>query len=358
MSKPAARLGDMTMHGGCITMGFPMVLIGGMPAARLGDMHVCPMVNPAVPPIPHVGGPVLLGSTGVLIGGAPAARMGDMLLCVGPPDSIVMGCMNVLIGEMGSGGASGGGAGMSGAAAAAAGAKTACTDNLESVTKEEHWTEFAFVDKAGNPVSGVHYKFMDSENKESHGMLRPDGRIRRDGIKEGECKVILMDLFGAEWSQEQANVGDTVKLSVKSTGIDDGEKVEFRIFVKDSNYSDRLLTELDSSINNNKADIEWELKIDNKLIKIIDHKETIGRYSQPFFYFDAYCNNMNAKSGLLYYEDFIEVSLKDEDGKSLDNIECKVFMPSGEIKNGKLDGNGKTKIDKLPAGKVKLSFNA
>lgn len=73
----------------------------GMPAARVGDMHVCPMVTPAVPPIPHVGGPVLPpGAMTVVIGGLPAARMGDMALCVGPPDVIAMGCPKVLIGGL------------------------------------------------------------------------------------------------------------------------------------------------------------------------------------------------------------------------------------------------------------------
>jgi uncharacterized Zn-binding protein involved in type VI secretion len=103
--KPAARLGDMTSHGGSIVVGFPTVLIGGMPAARLGDMHVCPMVNPG--PVPHVGGPISLGSPTVLIGGAPAARVGDMAVCTGPPDTVAMGCFTVLIGDGGGGGGGG-----------------------------------------------------------------------------------------------------------------------------------------------------------------------------------------------------------------------------------------------------------
>lgn len=71
------------------------------PAARVGDMHVCPMVTPGTPPIPHVGGPILPpGCLTVLIGGQPAARAGDMALCVGPPDSIAMGSPTVLIGNM------------------------------------------------------------------------------------------------------------------------------------------------------------------------------------------------------------------------------------------------------------------
>ena len=70
----------------------------GMPAARLTDMHVCPMVTGI---IPHVGGPISgPGCPTVLISAMPAARVGDMLVCVGPPDVIAMGSFTVLIGSM------------------------------------------------------------------------------------------------------------------------------------------------------------------------------------------------------------------------------------------------------------------
>ena len=65
-------------------------------AARITDMHVCPMVTGVVP---HVGGPILPpGTPTVLVGGLPAACVGDMCVCVGPPDSIVAGSGTVLIG--------------------------------------------------------------------------------------------------------------------------------------------------------------------------------------------------------------------------------------------------------------------
>jgi uncharacterized Zn-binding protein involved in type VI secretion len=68
------------------------------PAARLTDMHVCPMQTPAVVPIPHVGGPIIgPGVPNVLIGGIPAAVVGDMAVCVGPPDVIVKGSATVMI---------------------------------------------------------------------------------------------------------------------------------------------------------------------------------------------------------------------------------------------------------------------
>jgi uncharacterized Zn-binding protein involved in type VI secretion len=67
-------------------------------AARLTDMHVCPMQTPAVPPIPHVGGPISgPGVPTVLIGNMPTATLGDMCVCVGPPDSIIKGSATVLI---------------------------------------------------------------------------------------------------------------------------------------------------------------------------------------------------------------------------------------------------------------------
>ncbi len=71
----------------------------GQPAARLTDMHTCPMQTPATPPIPHVGGPITgPGMPTVLMGGIPAAVMGDICTCVGPPDTIVKGSATVMIG--------------------------------------------------------------------------------------------------------------------------------------------------------------------------------------------------------------------------------------------------------------------
>ncbi len=64
-------------------------------AARMADMHVCPMVTAVVP---HGGGPIAMGFPMVLIGGQPAARLGDMVTCVGPPDVIALGSPLVLIG--------------------------------------------------------------------------------------------------------------------------------------------------------------------------------------------------------------------------------------------------------------------
>jgi len=70
----------------------------GMPAARVTDNHVCPMVTGVVP---HVGGPILPPCCPtVLTGSLPQARVSDMATCVGPPDVIAMGSFTVLVGGL------------------------------------------------------------------------------------------------------------------------------------------------------------------------------------------------------------------------------------------------------------------
>ncbi len=120
MPKPAARLGDTTMHGSpllgaCATT----VLIGGKPAWRGTDQHTCPIPN-APPPVcdgaphgPGITAPIPDGGSGiVLIEGKPAARVGDLvtephaLIPLPPPNNIVVGEFTVLIGMGGGGGGS------------------------------------------------------------------------------------------------------------------------------------------------------------------------------------------------------------------------------------------------------------
>lgn len=97
MGMPAARVGDSTSHGSPLgaSPGCPTVLIGGMPAWRVGDVHACPLSDGVKP---HVGGAVAVGSVTVMIGGQPAARVGDMIVEAGAPNPIASGANNVLIG--------------------------------------------------------------------------------------------------------------------------------------------------------------------------------------------------------------------------------------------------------------------
>lgn len=97
MPKQIVRMGDRTAHGGTVTGGCPTVLVDGKPVARVTDMHSCPMTTGTTP---HVGGPIVgPGKSSVLVEGLPVAVVEDTVTCNGPPDKLILGCPNVVVGD-------------------------------------------------------------------------------------------------------------------------------------------------------------------------------------------------------------------------------------------------------------------
>ncbi|PKK84999.1 MAG: hypothetical protein CVT49_00210 [candidate division Zixibacteria bacterium HGW-Zixibacteria-1] len=346
--KPAARVGDQTAHGGVIMPpGVPMVLIGGQPAAQMNAMHVCPMQTPAVPPIPHVGGQIIATGVSVLVGGQPIAVVGDTAICSGgPPATIIAGCPTVLVGS-GGGGGGGGGTG---------GEKAAKAESKGSEAEEGHKLDVKFADKGGNPITGVQYTVKSPDGEESKAPLA--GRIKKSGIKEGNYEIELKAIVKAEWSKKTAEVEDTVKMKAQVAGIKSGTKATLEIFVKDSGpFADRLLRTVESKVDGDKIEEEWALKIDKKFIDLQAAKEGKGGYSGPSFYFRVTADGISTRSGILEIKDYIELELKDEDGNPIKGAGYKVFLPNGAIKEGTLDNKGYAKVEKVPPGQVKVSFD-
>lgn len=237
----------------------------GKPAARLTDMHMCPMVTPGLPPIPHVGGPIIgPGAPTVMIGGMPAAVMGDSCICVGPPSTIIMGstgvmiggkpaarmgdptahggvismgCPTVLIGEIMAGGAASPVSafvmapnvavsamnGMSPSAINSFGQVTAFQvaaivgdmyavipkTYIEIVKKLNMFPEeetkkteidFQLLDQNGEPVKNENYKVTLPGGGVMTGKTDNEGKVHIAGIDPGSCKVSFPDIHEDDWS--------------------------------------------------------------------------------------------------------------------------------------------------------------
>lgn len=211
-------------------------------------MHVCPMQTPAVVPIPHVGGPIVApGEPRVLIGGLPAARVGDFCVCVGPPDVIAMGSFTVLIGgkpaaRMGdmtahggsivggfpqvmigdSGGGAGSPAGLTMAGARASGAaftRTNCAcEGVVAAVKDsplfaagnpdkKSFIEIELVDQKGRPVAHERFRVVAPDQKPFEGFLDERGFARIDGIDPGTCVITFPALDAASWKPETGDQG-------------------------------------------------------------------------------------------------------------------------------------------------------
>jgi len=262
--KPAARVTDLTAHGGTITgPGVPTVLIGGLPAATLGDMHVCPMATPGAPPIPHAGGPISLGSSGVFIGKKPAARMGDAAMCVGPPSSIVLGCATVLIGEAGNGSQAGPAPNAAVAASAAmTGGKAvaALEAGAPRSALQNHFIDVKVLDKKGRPLVGVSYALTDPKGIEFKGATTQHGKIRYEGYAAaGSYQLRLCTLSDAQWSAKTTEIGKLVKLSVQADGFEEGQLLEFHLTGEGEGRRKVWLASLSARLSGGKAEAEWEL---------------------------------------------------------------------------------------------------
>ena len=216
------------------------------PAARLLDMHVCPMITVLVP---HVGGPIAgPGDPTTLIGGLPAARVTDMCVCVGPPDVIAMGSFTVMIGGLPAArvgditahggtimppgcptvmiGDAGGGAGSPqaltmGAAKAKGAAFTRTNCAVEGAMaavkgsplqatgdpNKKSWIEVELVDQKGKPVPHERYRVVPPDKKPIEGFLDELGLARVTGIDPGTCTISFPDLDGASWKPEKGDPG-------------------------------------------------------------------------------------------------------------------------------------------------------
>jgi len=184
------------------------------PAARLGDIHICPMQTPAVVPIPHVGGPIMgPGVPNVMIEGMPAAVAGDVCLCVGPPSAIMKGSAGVLIagraaarvgdptmhggnilppgaptviiGEMGSGNAK------SVVAQVAEGGRDEASSGSAA---QKTWIEIQMNDRAGFGVANTKFKLETTDGQIIHGVTDGNGLARVEGIEPGNHKITFPDL--------------------------------------------------------------------------------------------------------------------------------------------------------------------
>lgn len=364
MGKPAARLSDLTVHGGSIVAGFPTVLIGSMPAARVGDMHLCPMLNPGVPPPPHVGGPIMPpGVPTVLIGGMPAACVGDMVTCAGPPDTIAPpGCPTVLIGSGGAG--AGGGAGSTGSAQAAQ------VDNSAAETEvggsepdsqsegaqefEGHFIHAEFVDKAGFTISELGFKATTPDNLTISG--KTYGGIHATLENSGNTEIELFGITKIGWSAARAKVGDEVQMRVETCGLPSETKATMELLVRDRSFATHLVKRWEISIQDNQVAESWVAEISDQATEEQREVAKKGGFTCPYYFFTIDIHEYAARSGPLVVTDDVRIKLTTEETVALARSEFRLHLCNGEIRQGKLDDDGCAEVANVIAGRHELVF--
>ncbi|MFQ5498508.1 MAG: hypothetical protein ACE5FH_02445 [Candidatus Zixiibacteriota bacterium] len=183
------------------------------------------------------------------------------------------------------------------------------------------------------------------------------GKVREVAIEPGQYEIALQVIRDARWSVREAEVGQKVTMKVITAGIEDGTKATLDIYVRDLSFASQHLATICTEVRSDRIEQEWELTIDDKLLNLQDEKMETGRYSVPFYYFVVAIDTLTERSGLLKYKDWLELTVKDEDGKALADKEYTVLFPNGKICTGTLDANGYVKIEKTPPGRMKLKMD-
>ncbi len=239
----------------------------------------------------------------------------------------------------------------------AASSQFAQSESKESSTKVDHWVEFVFVDGAGNPVSGLAYEFTGPNGETSGGILQPDGRVKRDALPPGECKVRLLHLFSARWSVRTARVGEKVALSARVVGFRDNEEAMFHIYERDISQPDRKIAQLPASVRGNALGAEWAYPAPT--LGDPDKPEAASAipYSSPEYYFDVTLGPCIAHSPVLRIENSLDLSRKDGNGSPVAKALYVLRVPDGSLRKGQLDDRGQKREEKLPVGRSLVKFD-
>ena len=348
MSQPAARLGDVTAHGGAVTSGNPTVLINGQPAATVGDLHVCPLCSPG----PHVGGPVLLGAPTVLIGGRPAARVGDPCACAAPaPDVIVSGCPTVLVGA-----ASGaGGAAASAAAASAAGAalRPGTPGTGAEARPLSPWVGVAYADAAGRPVAAWAYH-AEGGADERDGAVGTGGQVWCDGLAEGGAVAVgLVGAYGCRWDRGEARVGEGVGMSARCAGVEDGAMAAFEVY--------RVAACPGGAVE---RALVW-----TRLGEVAGGRiETLEPFTEPdepveddatavWYEVEAVVEHVHrARGGALRLRDDVALRVLDEEGEPVRGLPHEVRVAVGEVHGLQTDRGGAAGVADVQPGRYRVAL--
>lgn len=172
-----------------------------------------------------------------------------------------------------------------------------------------------------------------------------------------------VNITNLKWSQKEARRGDIVKLSADVENLPDAEEIMILIYEYDQDGAHDFITKFPCPVKNKKIETEWEYEYheDTDEIPTQKEKEKYGKnYNHPeyFFVIDFYGQRFgdNQESKLLEFKDWIEFELIDTSGNPIKEEEYELTFADGTKKKGKLDKEGKVRIEDVPPGKAEIIY--
>jgi hypothetical protein len=163
-------------------------------------------------------------------------------------------------------------------------------------------------------------------------------------------------ITNAKWSKSEARRGDALKLTADVKGIAEGSEVGVEIFEHDPDGANDLVSQLSAPVKGGKIELEWEYDYKDDTVQIPTKDEAEKGYSNPQFFFRASACGASADSGMLVFKDWVEIEMRDAGDKPLADEEYVAKLADGTEKRGKLDKDGRAKIDSVPPGPLYVEY--
>lgn len=172
--------------------------------------------------------------------------------------------------------------------------------------------------------------------------------------------IIVSDL---SWSATEARRGDTLTLKAKVKNVINGTPAKVTIYESDQDGAHDKICELETTVQDEKIELQWEYQYHEDTDEIPSEQELqqYGRsYNPPEYFFTVKLENdeygRDQSSGLLLFKDWIEIELRDDEGRVVPNQHYKIALPDGTEREGDLDDQGKVRIEDVPPGQFTITY--
>ncbi len=189
--------------------------------------------------------------------------------------------------------------------------------------------------------------------------LYAEVKLSKHGISKKSRGLYLfpsVEIKSLKWDKQEAKRGDILKLTAEIKSLADGNEAEIQIWEHDSDLAHDLVTKFPVTIRNQKIEADWEFEYVDDTDDIPMHEESEKGYQWPEYFFRVVCAGKSADSGLLKFKDWVDITVKDKLGIPITNKKYKLIFPDGTEKQGKLDEEGKIRIEDIPPGKIKFQI--
>jgi len=189
--------------------------------------------------------------------------------------------------------------------------------------------------------------------------LTATAKLSKHGLEKKSNTIPLLPpikISNLKWDKNEAKRGDILKLTGDVKGAYDGAETTIEIFEHDDDGAHDLVVSFPALVKSQKIKTEWEFQYVEDTDDIPDDNEAENGYKNPEYFFRVGIGGVSEDSGLLKFKDFVEISLADDRGNPMSDVEYEITFADGSKKSGKLDSMGKVTVEKLSPGPCIIKY--